>query len=123
MSEDVMAFACGTPTEKIVSKEIMNHRELIEMVTGIDVYETTPEAFRLAHEALGIDIVPRVPLENALDPTPPGEVREVPNTPYKRALTGVYVKDARKNKPPLKQTCAAARQLVNINNWENFPVN
>ncbi len=50
----------------------------------------TAEAYRRAYEALGIDIINRVPLENAPAPTPAGETRPHPTRPYRYAALGVY---------------------------------
>ncbi len=55
----------GAPTGKRPCKETLNHAALISRVSGLDVYEHTPEAFRRAYAALGIDIINRVPLDNA----------------------------------------------------------
>lgn len=90
MKSDVLAWACGDPTAKLVSKETLNHRGLIELVSGLDVYEHTAEAFKRAYEALGIDLINRVPLQNAPPPTPPGRVRPIPDRPYQLAHLGVY---------------------------------
>lgn len=90
MKADVLAWATGQPTDKLVSKETLNHRGLIERVSGLDVYQHTAEAFKQAYEALGIDIVNRVPLQNAPPPTPPGQTEPVPDRPYRRAHLGIY---------------------------------
>jgi hypothetical protein len=90
MKEDVLRWAAGRPGPKVISKETLNHRALIERVSGLDVYEHTQEAYTRAYRALGIDIVNRVPLENAPSPTPPGETRPVPGKPYNLAALGVY---------------------------------
>ncbi|MFA5629741.1 MAG: uroporphyrinogen decarboxylase family protein [Dehalococcoidales bacterium] len=79
------------PARKIISKETLNHRELIEMVSGLDVYEHTTEAFLRAYQALGIDIINRVPLENAPRPVPAGTTRSHPQNPrYELLPLGVY---------------------------------
>ena len=65
MKSDVLAWANGHPTSKRVAKETLNHPGLIELVSGLNVYEHTAKAYRRAYEALGIDIINRVPLENA----------------------------------------------------------
>ena len=57
MRKDVMAWAQGTPSDKIVSKEFPNHPGLIELVSGLDVFENTPEAYKRAYQALGIDLM------------------------------------------------------------------
>jgi hypothetical protein len=90
MRHDVVMWANGNPTGKIVSKEFVNHPGLIEMVSGLDVYRHTPEAYRCAYQALGVDLINRVPLENAPMPTPRGETRLHPTKPYHYAALGVY---------------------------------
>lgn len=90
MKQDVLAWANGRPSGKLISKETLDHRELVELVSGRDVYADTPEAYRRAYQALGIDIINRVPLENAPSPTPAGEVRPHPTKPYHYAALGVY---------------------------------
>jgi hypothetical protein len=87
---DVEKWADGERGEKLVSKETLNHRGLMELVSGMDVYEQTPEAYRRTYEALGIDIINRVPLCNAPEPTPTGDSRTVPGRPYRRGSLGVY---------------------------------
>ncbi len=59
MREDVINWAAGKPVGKVVSKELLNHRGLIEMISGLDVCQNTQEAFGRAYEALGIDIINR----------------------------------------------------------------
>jgi len=54
------------------------------------VYKNTPEAYRRAYKALGIDIINRAPTENAPAPTPVGEVRTHPNGRCKYSHLGVY---------------------------------
>ncbi len=90
MRQDVIKWAKGTPTRKIVSKEYPNHRGLIELVSDLDVYQHTAEAYKRAYQALGIDLINRVPLENAPEPTPEGETRRHPTKPYNYAALGVY---------------------------------
>ncbi len=90
MKQDVLAWAEGRVGEKLVSKETLNHAGLIELVSGLDVYQDTSEAFRRAYAALGIDIVNRVPLRNAPPPTPLGETRPHETRPYRYAHLGVY---------------------------------
>jgi hypothetical protein len=90
MRKDALAWANGSPT-KLVSRESLNHRGLIEMVTGLDVYKNTSEAYKRAYQALGVDIMNRVPLENAPEPTPEGETRPHPEKPYIYVgMGGVY---------------------------------
>lgn len=90
MRENVIKWSCGERPSKLISKESLNHRGLIEMVSGLDVYEATPEAYRRTYEAVGIDIINRVPLHNAPPPTPVGEKRPHPTKPYEYAYLGVY---------------------------------
>jgi hypothetical protein len=90
MKVHVDRWADGERGEKLVSKETLNHRGLIELVSGLDVYEETPEAYRRAYEALGIDIVNRIPLSNAPEPTPVGETHSVSERAYHRGNLGVY---------------------------------
>lgn len=91
MKADALAWAAGRPSGKRVSKETLNHRGLIESITGLDVYVRTAEAYARAYEALGIDIVNRVPLENAPAPTPAGTVRPHPDRPeYDLSHLGVF---------------------------------
>ena len=90
MKQDVLRWAEGVPTDKLVTKETLNHRALIELVSGLDVYQHTAEAYRRAYQALGIDIVNRVPLGNAPAPTPAGQTRPHPTKPYHYAPLGVY---------------------------------
>ncbi len=91
MKVDALAWANGQPAAKLVSKETLNHKELIELVSGLDVYLHTAEAYRRAYQALGIDIINRAPLVNAAPPTPPGQVQPHPtNNGYQLAHLGVY---------------------------------
>jgi hypothetical protein len=90
MKQDVLLWASGRGGSKLVSKETLNHRGLIEKVSGLDVYRHTSEAYRRAYQALGIDIVNRVPLEPAPAPTPLGALRPHPTKPYNCGALGVY---------------------------------
>ena len=90
MRTDMLAWANGQPTSKRVNKETLNHPGLIELVSGLDVYQHTAEAYQRSYEALGIDLVNRVPLENAPAPTLPDEIRFHPQLPYRYAPLGVY---------------------------------
>jgi hypothetical protein len=89
MKQDAVNWACGW-TGKIISKETLNHAELITRVSGIDVYKNTPEAYFRAYEALGIDIVNRVPVTNAPEPAKQGTKRFHPDKPYSFTSLGVY---------------------------------
>jgi hypothetical protein len=87
MKSDVIGMLNGI-SEKMPSKETLNHPALIEYVTGLDVYSNTQEAYLRAYSALGIDIVNRVPDRNAPQPLSPGEVRR--NSDYDETYLGVY---------------------------------
>ena len=90
MRHDVIQWAAGRPSTKLISKETLNHPALIELVSGLDVYQHTPEAYRRAYQALGIDVINRVPLLNAPTPTPESEIRPHPTLPYNYGALGVY---------------------------------
>lgn len=58
MKNDVTnAFINRKKPAKLLSKETLNHKELIEYVTGLSVYKQTSKAFLTAYEKLGIDII------------------------------------------------------------------
>lgn len=91
MKRDVIKWMAEGSAGKRVSKETLNHRELIELVSGLDVYEHTQEAFLRAYQALGIDLINRVPLQNEPKPEPTGCSRTHPCTPnYELVPLGVY---------------------------------
>lgn len=91
MLGDVLGWAAGKPTAKLISKETLNHAGLIQLASGLDVYRHTRAAYRLAYQALGIDLLNRVPLEPAPAPTAPGTVRPHPSgKPYDCAPLGIY---------------------------------
>ena len=90
MKKDVFNWCEGKLSGKMISKETLNHRELIESVSGLNVYTSTREAYLRAYEALGIDIINRVPIENAPLSTPVGVIREHPYLPYNFSSLGVY---------------------------------
>ena len=98
MQSDVDALLNKT-SGKIPSKETLNNREIIEFASGLDVYKDTKEAYLRAYEALGIDIINRVPLENAPPFIAPGETSQVGD--YTEANLGVYSTMIR-NRYPLK---------------------
>lgn len=113
MKTDALAWAEGRPAAKRVSKETLNHRGLIELVSGLDVYAHTAEAFRRAYQALGIDIINRVPLENAPEPTPAGSVRPHPANPdYDLTALGVYDTASRRRYP-----CQYADDVWGLDFW------
>jgi hypothetical protein len=87
---DAINWALGKPSFKLVSKETLNHPELINLTSGLDVYKNTPQAYLRAYQALGIDIINRVPTTNAPPPTPVGQVRPHPNKRYSYSHLGVY---------------------------------
>lgn len=89
MKRDVLALAEGRITDKRPSKETLNHAPLVRLASGMDPYENTPEAFRQAYLSLGIDLVNRVPSENAPPALARGEVRDVGGG-YAEAALGVY---------------------------------
>lgn len=90
MKQDVINWSKGIKGTKLVSKETLNHPGIIEKITGLDIYSNTPDAFLMAYEALGIDIVNRVPSENAPHPTPLGQKIMHPEKPYFLTNLGVY---------------------------------
>jgi len=90
MKQDVLLWAQGRTSEKLISKETLNHAGLVELVSGLDAYQTTPDAFRSAYAALGIDIINRVPLHNAPPATPPGQTRSHETLPYRYSHLGLY---------------------------------
>lgn len=89
VKKDVLAWANGILTEKRPSKETLNHSELIQRVTGLDPYQDTAQAFLQAYKVLGIDLVNRVPLENAPLPAPVGKTVAAGEN-YRRSYLGVY---------------------------------
>jgi len=90
MKKDVLKWAKCEKVSKLPSKETLNHRGLIEMVSGMDVYENTPAAYKAAYQALGIDIINRVPLSNAAKRTSGTEKIMHPDKPYIFTELGVY---------------------------------
>ncbi|MGE5221604.1 MAG: uroporphyrinogen decarboxylase family protein [Omnitrophica WOR_2 bacterium] len=72
MKQDVLDALSGRYPHKIPSKETLNHRGIIEYLSGIDVYENTPAAFDIAWRKLGIDIHTPLMKENAPPPRVPG---------------------------------------------------
>ncbi|MBD3377851.1 hypothetical protein GF406_22670 [candidate division KSB1 bacterium] len=90
MKKDVLQWAAGQRVTKLIRKETLNHTDLIEKISGLDVYKDTQEAYLKAYEHLGIDIINRVPLENAPPPTPAGQTKMHPTLPYQVAPLGVY---------------------------------
>lgn len=105
----MLAWARGHRAQKLVAKETLNHRALIEMVSGLDVYQHTAEAYRRAYRALGIDIVNRVPLRNAPEPIPEGTSLPHQSKPYNLAHLGVYDTAMRHT-----FACAAPEEVWNL---------
>jgi len=89
--QDVISWSKGIVPDKIISKETLNHAGLIEMVSGLNVYQETQKAYLSAYEALGIDIINRVPSENAPAPTA-SEKKSIhtQNSNYTMTSLGVY---------------------------------
>ena len=90
MKRDVIEWTRGNATGKLLSKETLNHRGLIEMISGLDGYEATAQAYLRTYEAVGIDIINRVPFSNAPEPTPEGSTTKHPTKPYHYGHLGVY---------------------------------
>ena len=89
MKNDVLNWSEGITPGKIISKETLNHPGLIELVSGLDVYRETPEAYRIAYEKLGIDLINQVPLENAPEPCRKDEIIRREDGKYRQYL-GVF---------------------------------
>ncbi len=89
MIKDVLALASGKKPAKGPSKETLNHPGIIALASGLDPFQNTKEAFLRAYHKLGIDIINRVPLENAPKPLKPGESTDDGNG-YGRAHLGMY---------------------------------
>ena len=90
MRTDVDIWSQGKTAKKVISKETLNNAGLVELVTGLNVYQNTPLAYKKAYEALGIDLINRVPLDNAPEPCPAGEVKRINDTHYSRQSLGIY---------------------------------
>lgn len=88
MKIDIINALSGIFPERIPSKETLNHPEFIEYITGINPFENTPLAFRIAWGKLGIDIHVPLPKENALPPKLPGTTWKEGN--LRLASLGVY---------------------------------
>lgn len=88
MKRDILNALSGIFPERIPSKETLNHPEFIEYVTGINPFENTQQAFRIAWEKLGIDIHVPLPKENVLSPELPGSTWRDGNLRF--ASMGVY---------------------------------
>jgi hypothetical protein len=89
MKSDVLLAAAGGMPPKRPSKETLNHPGIVALASGLDPFRETGRAYLRAYEALGIDIVNRVPLEAAPAPLAPGEVVDLGNG-YRATPLGVY---------------------------------
>jgi len=91
VKQDVLALADLKQQNdgKHPSKETLNHPGLIRLASGLDPYTQTPRAYLEAYRSLGIDLINRVPEDNAPPPLEFGEVRDVGGG-YKEAYLGVY---------------------------------
>jgi len=89
MKSDVVLAYRGESPPKRPSKETLNHPGIIRLASGLDPLTETKAAYLSAYEALGIDIVNRVPLENAPRPLGPGEVVDLGNG-YRKTPLGLY---------------------------------
>jgi hypothetical protein len=108
MLKDVLALATAAAsdseaeteaeTRRRPSKETLNHPGIIRLASGRDPFTDTAEAYRAAYRNLGIDLVNRVPEENAPAPLEAGEVRDVDGD-YQEAYLGVYNTFFRKRFP------------------------
>ena len=98
MKEDVLAMVNGHRNDKAPSKETLNHPGLITMASGLDPYLDTKEAYLRAYEYLGIDIVNRVPNQNAPIPLKEGKSRDLGND-YIQTSLGMYDTVCRKKYP------------------------
>lgn len=91
VKQDVLALADLKQQNdgKHPSKETLNHPGLIRLASGLDPYTQTPRAYLEAYRSLGIDLINRVPEDNAPPPLEFGEVRDA-GSGYKEAYLGVY---------------------------------
>ncbi len=71
MKSDILNALSGIFPERIPCKETLNHPEFIEYITGINPFENTPLAFKIAWEKLGIDIHVPLPKKNVPLPKEP----------------------------------------------------
>ena len=98
MKADVLALINMKFSKKRPSKETLNHPGIIYLASGIDPFSNTPEAYIKAYEALGIDIINRVPDHPAPKPLEPGETKEFTED-YWHTYLGVYDTFCRKKYP------------------------
>lgn len=90
MKQDVLNYAKGYHSKKIVSKETLNHRQLVQLVSGLNPFTHTKEAFLRTYDALGIDIINRVPLDNAPVPCDTGMICKLADRPYTKQHLGIF---------------------------------
>ncbi len=98
MKADVLSMLAGRRPAKRPSKETLNHRGIIALVTGLDPIADAAAAYRSAYERLGIDVINRVPDRPAPPPTPEGMTRDLGDG-YVAANLGVYDTVARRTFP------------------------
>ena len=89
MREDAIALAESRRTTKRLSKEILNHPELIHLASGYDPYTQTTSAYIKTYESLGVDFLKRGSLSNAPKALKPGETRDLGNG-YIESYLGLY---------------------------------
>jgi hypothetical protein len=73
MKKDALALSDLNITGKRPSKETLNHPGLIYMASGCDPFMDTARAYKEAYRSLGIDLINRMPEENAPIPLNPGQ--------------------------------------------------
>lgn len=88
MKQDVLDALSGRFPGKIPCKETLNHPGIIQYVSGLDVYDHSPQAFDIAWRKLGIDIHVPLMTENARRPRVPGGTWEEDGRVY--SDYGVY---------------------------------
>ena len=89
MKKDVIAFSKLKMPAKRPSKETLNHPGLIALASGLNPFTQTKEAYLKAYASLGIDIINRVPEENAPEPLKPGECQTLDGD-YNKSHLGLY---------------------------------
>ena len=99
MKSDVLRWLSGQPGRKLPSKETLNHPELIELASGLNVRHDTADAYRLAYEALGIDIINIVPESNTPPALASGQVATRANGRVQASYLGVYDSSCRVHFP------------------------
>ena len=62
-----MLNSLGKKPTKILSKETLNHRELITMVSGINPLQNTSVGYSRVFELLGVNSITRVPIASRLN--------------------------------------------------------